>query len=205
MLLHLHIFRCHQCYNSYKDKRSVIKHIREFHRKSKHQEFKCEQCDKSFTTQDNLSSHFLQIHSKIFRYTCSKCSEFKTHKRLALVQHLKEIHQVPESEMESMIKSNYRVKNRAIGSWHQCSRCEFTTKHKCHLKLHMNRKHKIEAAVQSDPSCKLCKKEFLGQQGLNNHLCPVRLKINERFSNATDLQCPGCNQTFDEMVCIVLT
>lgn len=175
--------RCHLCYNVFKCSRSVSKHIRQFH-KSLNQ-VQCDQCDKVFSNLYNLSVHKLKIHSKTFRYECEKCAEFKCQEKSAFIQHLKEKH---GTENES-INSNYRLKNRQIGTEHKCNLCDYKTKVKQSFTRHLENVHKVFLQ-----KCKFCHKE-----SKDNHICFVKMKIVENLDKLTVKICQICDEKFENL------
>jgi len=187
------LIMCHICYGVFNSNANVAKHIREIHERQKR--FKCEKCEKRFNNLNNLTVHVYQSHSKIFRYECPKCEEFRTHRKVALFDHLRDIHLAPTEEIPSLIKSNYRLNNRQAGTVHNCTLCGYSSKHKHEFKRHMTGKHNIEP-VENELICELCKKEFLNSDTKNKHLCVVRLRISERLDNMEwSSTCPDCDQT----------
>ena len=116
-------FRCHLCYGVFNSSANVAKHIREIHERQNR--FKCDKCEKRFNNLNNLTVHVYQFHSKIYRYECPKCQEFRTHRKAALFDHLRDIHLVPTEEIPSLIKSNYRLNNREAGTVHNCTICSY--------------------------------------------------------------------------------
>ncbi len=70
-------FSCSQCGNTFKHKRSLMKHMR-IH--SGETPFSCCQCGNTFTSNENLKNHML-IHAGIKPFTCSQCGKSFTQKR----------------------------------------------------------------------------------------------------------------------------
>ena len=171
---------CHKCYNLYSERKLVVRHLKETHEKTT--SYKCEFCPRSFVSFGTLSTHVQHIHHQISRYDCPKCDEFKSQRKIPLVEHLVDVHGVPDSEADSLIKSNYKLK-------------------------YDNRKHQRERyllnPVESENVCRLCKKEFLDEDSLNKHLCMVRVRAIEKLEFQSQLaevlSCPLCNETFEHL------
>ena len=53
--------------------------------------------------------HVYLVHSKISRYDCPKCDEFKTQIKASLFKHLRDIHLLLPEEIPALIQSNYKV------------------------------------------------------------------------------------------------
>lgn len=187
----------------YQTKKALNRHVREFHERSRVS--KCDRCDYTGASPGALTNHVQIVHLKMFRYECPKCDQMKTQKRLHIVQHLIEVHNVAEAETASMITSKLRLKNRQIGDRHRCSRCSYSTPSKYTLKKHLNRKHGVDEEVDPETVCNLCHEEFLDKDSKARHPCPVRIKVKEDLEEvvANDdckFLCPGCSRTFLLMV-----
>ena len=194
-------FMCPQCMNIYRTKKALNRHIREFHDRST--VAKCDRCDYEAANAGALTAHVQVVHLKIFRYECPKCDDMKTQRKIHLVRHLKEAHEIEESEASTYIKSKTRMKNRAIGTVHMCKRCPYSSPSKSALKKHVERKHRESWAVPAEVVCHLCHEEFLDVDSKDRHPCPVRAKIKETVdaiaaSEDGKFLCPVCYETFDE-------
>ena len=171
---------CHKCYNLYSERKLVVRHLKETHEKTT--SYKCEFCPRSFVSFGTLTTHVQHIHNQISRYDCPKCEEFKSQRKIPLVEHLVDVHGIPESEADSLIKSNYKLN-------------------------YDNRKHQRERynlnPVEPENICRLCKKEFLDEDSLNKHLCLVRVRAIEKLEfhsqSANVLSCPLCNEIFEHL------
>ena len=190
-------FMCHKCYGIYSERKLVVRHIKEAHDKATN--FKCEYCPRSFVSFGTLTTHVHQLHRQIFRYNCPKCQEFKSQRKIPLIEHLLAEHQIPEDAVESLIKSNYRLKNKALTD-HKCQLCDFSSKSKTEYRNHMRIKHETDPV---EPECQLCFKVFLDQDSLSKHLCVVRLRIIMMLDKIQNVQghfsCPLCSQSFEDL------
>ena len=191
-------FMCHKCYGVYSERKLVVRHIKETHDKATN--FKCEYCPRSFVSLGTLTTHVHQLHRQIFRYNCPKCPEFKSQRKIPLIEHLIVEHQVPEDAVESLIRSNYRLKNQKNSTDHNCQLCDFSSKSKTEYRDHMRIKHET---VPVEPECQLCFKLFLDQDSLSKHLCVVRLRLMEKLDKIESIQgfysCPLCIQSFEDL------
>ena len=168
---------CPKCYGIYNERKLVVQHMKEVH-SSIHTKFKCERCPKSFAHFGALTTHVNQIHSNIFRYDCPKCPDFKSQRKIPLIEHLVVAHGVEEEDVDKLIKSNYRLNNasKKHSLKETCPLCrkefldeESLSKHLCIVRHRINENlGKIEK-IQGLLSCPLCAQSFEAVESLKDH------------------------------------
>ena len=170
-------FMCPKCYGIYSERKLVVRHMKEVH-SSNHTRIKCEHCPKSFAHFGALTTHVNQIHSNIFRYDCPKCPDFKSQRKIPLIEHLVVVHGVEEEDVDKLIKSNYRLNNasKKHSLKETCPLCrkefldeESLSKHLCIVRHRINENlGKIEK-IQGLLSCPLCAQSFEAVESLKDH------------------------------------
>ena len=190
-------FMCHLCFNLYNSKKAVNRHVREVHQRGKLS--KCDQCDYVGASAGALTYHVQSVHLKMYRYECPRCEKFKTQKRMYLIKHLNDEHDISEDEADTIIQSKLRLKNRAIGAKHHCFYCDYSSDHKFTVKKHMKRRHADQVNVDPEVVCQHCLEEFIDKESKARHPCPIRLKASEavegiQIDNDGRYHCPLCSK-----------
>jgi stress-induced morphogen len=142
---------CEVCGFRFKSSCHLIRHLKIHNRDvMKPYLFKCEYCNSSFTERYNLRVHIEIKHKqKPFRYVCNECKKgFHGKKDL-------ELHSVTH-QIDPVI--------------HQCSECDFKSKHVKSIKRHYKAKHCNDSqSITKRFKCDICDKKFENRAKLKRH------------------------------------
>ncbi|XP_030383783.1 zinc finger protein 845 [Scaptodrosophila lebanonensis] len=153
---------CDQCSSSYKDAEALQKHVEYWH-----QSIECPVCYKVVKNRRNYDTHFNVVHSKNKRYNCGKCEKGFYHKS-------------ERDAHEKLHTQSFR-----------CDLCNFTTRNKASLDVHVQGQHLKKFSFQ----CEICNKCFGRRQGLNAHI----QRVHGIGHVCRDYFEKGCTKSFSSM------
>lgn len=147
----------------------------------------CEHCGKEFHSDQTLKIH-QRIHSK--PVSCDYCN--KMLKPDCLKAHIKKLHPAAYNFDEPPINATKTILNKEpkIKEFHNCDKCEYSTKSRLSLDNHINRVHlKIKPFT-----CTFCNKSFCGKIRLLEHL--------KTHSENNSCFCSYCGKKYANKVCL---
>ena len=158
---------CEVCGLRFKSSSHLIRHLK-VHNKDviKSYRLKCEYCDVSFAEKYNLKVHIENIHlRKPPQHICGVCN--------------KGFYSKGDLQAHSIIHQTDPVV-------HQCSECDFTSKHNKSVIRHFKAKHEDISNIKIF-KCPVCGKDFESRAKLNRHSYVHKDKSNR------PVKCPKCD------------
>jgi len=171
-------FPCMQCDKSYKNKKGLTDHMKEYHELLK--PFKCDICEKQFISKVKLKRH-KWIHNADDAFSCKICNQ--TFKAKSYVRtHMKNMHpgvvmEKEEKAVEPKVPDPEEEKLRTCDECGKVFRTLFQLNK--HLTIHTGEKSFL---------CDICSKSFRTKKDLGQH------KISH--SEGRDIACDECGNMF---------
>lgn len=134
--------QCKHCTANYKEKESLLSHIRRAHKKEKREWVLCETCGTTCSDVLQLRKHRAEVHAQSNRVTCEWCHE--------------------DFETERAFKKHFKQHTREIVK--TCDLCQEPFYDLSKYRHHMRTSHTDEFLV-----CSYCSKMFVSQAELNKH------------------------------------
>ena len=173
---------CPKCFKLFFNKKNVKRHMKTQH--SGLLRHSCSDCDKTFASNTAVKYHLKKCHPRPSGIKCDDCEEifnnfetFKLHSRkhTSSTEHkCEECHATFSSKtnlnrhsLEEHKIVNINVKKTSLKHYpFTCDECDFYTKRKHYLQLHMLKMHGPDPEMMS---CNLCQETFKYRSNLSRH------------------------------------
>ncbi|CAH1780327.1 unnamed protein product [Owenia fusiformis] len=169
-------YGCNICGETYATNGSLTRHIARVHNGSK--KFTCTFCGKKCFDSTGLKLH-IAVHTGEKNQVCPVCS-YRCIQKAQLLSHIRRVHDTDKKKPAKFI-----LDPEAANTYY-CRLCEFSSKYKGNLKMHMQRRHG-EGTTNEQILCTDCGKAFRFKDDLQKHVERVHLKVKK-------FQCEGCSK-----------
>ncbi|CAH1778610.1 unnamed protein product [Owenia fusiformis] len=171
-------YSCNICGESYATNGSLTRHVTRIHEGNK--KFACQFCGRKCFDSTALKYHVM-THTGEKNQVCPMCP-YKCIKKAQLIGHIKTKHEGTTKKQQKFV-----VDPEASNTFF-CNQCDFSSKYKGSLKMHMMRLHG-DGTPHENVICPDCGKSFRFKDDLHKHNERVHLKIKR-------VQCKGCGCQF---------